>query len=268
MLLAFDIGNTNVVVGLWPGGDDPSHEEICATWRFASVRERTPDEWHVVLQPLVLGALGPAGRVTGVIISSVVPAITRAIHRWTLDRLGIEPLMVSSDLSLGIQVRTDAPHETGTDRIANCAAAYARFGGPVIVVDVGTATKIEAVTAGGEFLGGVIAPGPAVTLEALASRAARLYAVELRLPETAIGRNTVAAVQSGVVAGHLALIEGMVSRVRDELGGAQHVVLTGGFAEIFAPAKSCITDYVPDLTLRGLRLIWHWNRNRVLPGPF
>jgi type III pantothenate kinase len=176
--------------------------------------------------------------------------------------------MVSSDLSLGIQVRTDAPHETGTDRIANCAAAYARFGGPVIVVDVGTATKIEAVTAGGEFLGGVIAPGPAVTLEALASRAARLYAVELRLPETAIGRNTVAAVQSGVVAGHLALIEGMVSRVRDELGGAQHVVLTGGFAEIFAPAKSCITDYVPDLTLRGLRLIWHWNRNRVPPVPF
>jgi type III pantothenate kinase len=131
------------------------------------------------------------------------------------------------------------------------------------VVDVGTATKIEAITADGVFLGGVIAPGPGVTLEALAARAARLYAVELRLPETAIGRNTVAAVQSGVVTGHLALIEGMVERVRAELGGARHVVLTGGFAEIFAGASACFTDYVPTLTLLGLRLIWQWNRHRA-----
>ncbi len=267
MLLTIDIGNTNVVVGLWPGGEDPGQETLCATWRFASVRDRTPDEWHAVLQPLVLGTLGPAERISGVIVSSVVPAITKAIDRWAHDRLGIDPLHVSADLELGIQVRTDAPHETGADRIANCAAAYAKFGGPVIVVDVGTATKIEAITADGMFLGGVIAPGPAVTLEALASRAARLYAVELRLPETAIGRNTVSAVQSGVVAGHLALIEGMVGRVRDELGGARHIVLTGGFADIFAPAQSCFTDYVPHLTLLGLRWIWHWNRGRVPQAP-
>lgn len=267
MLLTIDVGNTNVVVGLWPGGEDPAREEICASWRFASVRERTPDEWHAVFEPLVLAALGETGHISGVVMSSVVPAITRAIHRWARDRLGFEPLHVSPDLELGIQVRTDAPHETGADRIANCAAAYARFGGPTIVVDAGTATKIEAITADGVFVGGVIAPGPGVTLEALASRAARLYAVELRLPETAIGRNTVSAVQSGVVAGHLALIEGMVSRVRDELGGARHIVLTGGFADIFAPAKSCFTDYVPHLTLIGLRLIWHWNRWRAAAPP-
>ncbi len=263
MLLAIDIGNTNVVVGLWPGGGDPDTEELCATWRLASTRERTADEWHAVLQPLLANELGDTGRVSAIIVSSVVPVISRAIHQWARTRLGIEPLIVSPDLELGIHVRTDAPYETGADRIANCAAAYARFGGPTIVVDVGTATKIEAITADGVFLGGVIAPGPGVTLEALAARAARLYAVELRLPGTAIGRNTVAAVQSGVMTGHLALIEGMVERVRAELGGARHVVLTGGFAEIFAPAQSCFTDYVPTLTLIGLRLIWQWNRDRV-----
>ena len=168
-------------------------------------------------------------------------------------------MVVGPALELGITVGTEAPNETGTDRIANCAAAFARFGGPTIVVDLGTATKIEAITEGGDYLGGVIAPGLGLTLDALATRAARLFAVELKRPAETIGRSTVAAVQSGVVEGHLAMIEGLVERTRSELGEARHVVLTGGYSHVFAEARSVFTEFVPTLTLEGLRLIYRRN---------
>lgn len=255
MLLAIDVGNTNAVFGLF--GADAS--EATVVWRLTSRRDRTDDEWFALLRPLLTERdIGAAG-IDAVVVSSVVPAIGEALVQLSRRRFGVEPLVVSPLLDLGIVVRTEVPQETGTDRIANCAAAYARFGGPTIVVDLGTATKIEAITGDGEFIGGVIAPGLGLTLDALATRAARLYAVELKRPAAAIGRNTVAAVQAGVVEGHLAMIEGMVERVRQSLGDVRHVVLTGGYSQVFAETRSVFTDFVPTLTLDGLRLIFRRN---------
>jgi type III pantothenate kinase len=255
MLLAIDVGNTNAVFGLYVGDEaDPA-----AIWRLASQRERTDDEWFALLVPLFEASGLRPQEVTGVVLSTVVPAIGSALARASRTRLGLEPVVVGPGLDLGITVRTEVPAETGTDRIANCAAAFARFGGPTIVVDLGTATKIEAITSEGNYLGGVIAPGLGLTLDALATRAARLYAVEMKRPGATIGRNTVSAVQAGVVEGHLAMIEGLVARARAELGGAEQVVLTGGYSHVFAGANSVFTSYLPTLTLEGLRLIYRRN---------
>lgn len=257
MLLAIDAGNTNVVFGLFDSDLAPP----ASIWRLASRRDRTADEWFALLAPL-LGSF--VTTVENVVISTVVPSIGDALSQTMSSHLAIKPLVVNVNLNLGIRVRTDVPHETGTDRVVNCAAAFARFGGPTIVVDLGTATKIEALTDTGDFLGGTISPGLGLSLESLANRAARLYAVPLQRPSTVIGRQTVSAVQAGIAEGHLAMIEGIVARMKQELGGTRHVVLTGGFAPIYAETvkttDSIFTDYVPDLTLDGLRLIYLRNR--------
>jgi type III pantothenate kinase len=255
MLLAIDVGNTIAVFGLFVAGDPGP----AAIWRLTSRRDRTDDEWFALLTPLFAASGFAPKDVEGVVLSTVVPAIGTALVRACRARLGVEPLVVGPGLDLGITVRTEAPNETGTDRIANCAAAFARFGGPTIVVDLGTATKIEAITGAGDYLGGVIAPGLGLTLDALATRAARLFAVELKRPSMTIGRNTIAAVQSGVVEGHLAMIEGLVARARAELGEARHIVLTGGYSDVFAEARSVFTEFVPTLTLDGLKLIYRRN---------
>jgi type III pantothenate kinase len=236
------------VVGLFePGAPEPGR-----IWRFASSSERTADDWSATLGPILSETSGAA-------VSSVVPRITNSIGEYLWRHLRIDPLLVHAGLDLGIRVRTDAPAETGPDRICNAAAAFDRFGGPVIVVDLGTATKIEAVTVDGDFVGGVIAPGLGVMLDALTSKAARLYSVQLKRTKTAIGRNTVHSVQSGIVEGHLAMIEGMVARVREELGGGDHVILTGGFSAVYNETTSVFTDKLPALTLDGLRLIHERN---------
>jgi type III pantothenate kinase len=255
MLLVVDVGNTNSVFGLVSGTDAaPS-----ASWRLTSVRDRTPDEWFALVAPHVAQAGVLISGVTGMIVSSVVPAIGRSLIELGRRLFEFEPMVVGPHLDLGIRLELDHPAETGADRIVNAAYAYATYGGPTIVVDLGTATKIEAITGDGAFAGGVIAPGLGLSLDALATRAARLYAVELTLPSSAIGRNTVAAVQSGVVAGHLAMIEGMVARVADELGSPRRVVLTGGFSGALASASPIFTDYAPDLTLRGLAYLYRRN---------
>ncbi len=262
MLLMIDVGNTNTVFGVNSLADES--KRVFTSWRVASSRERMADEWYALVHPLLESRSIDPAAFYGAIISSVVPAITVAL-RELLDRhFGITPLIVSHKLDLGISIKTDNPEEVGTDRLVNSAVAFAMFGGPVIVVDLGTATKIEAVTAAGDYLGGVIAPGLGLSLDALASRAARLYAVELRLPQAAIGRNTVNAVQSGVVTGHAAMIEGMVNRVQIELGGANNVILTGGYSSALIRATSVVTDYIPDLTLQGLRYLF--DRNSQVPG--
>jgi type III pantothenate kinase len=256
MLLLVDIGNTNTGFGVATAEGEDSVE----SWRMSSARDRTADEWFAMLSPHLERAVEGGRMLTGMIVSSVVPAITNAIVDYGRRFLDLEPLLVGPDLDLGIRIRVDTPAEVGTDRLVNCAYAYLAFGGPTVVVDMGTATKIEAIAASGDYLGGVIAPGLGLTLDALASRAARLYAVELKLPPAAIGRNTVAAVQSGVVTGHLAMVEGMISRVASELGVPRHVVLTGGFSGAIAGQSKVFTDYVPDLTLRGLRFLYLKNR--------
>jgi type III pantothenate kinase len=262
-LLMIDVGNTNAVFGVSASELDDAVDPV---WRFSSSRERMPDEWFALLHPLI-GDL----EISAAIISSVVPAITRNLVELCRRHLGLEPTVVGAQLDLGISIQTDAPSEVGTDRLVNSAYAFARWGGPCIVVDLGTATKIEAIASEGAYLGGVIAPGLGLTLEALATRAARLYAVELKTPPTAIGRNTVHAVQSGVVGGHLAMIEGMVARVQSELDApARAIVLTGGFAATVADSIPIATDYVPDLTLRGLRYLYFRNTRAgsgaIVPG--
>jgi type III pantothenate kinase len=266
MLLLIDVGNTNTVFGL----AKPDREELGSSLRVSSARERTADEWFALLDPHLRRVAIETAQVEGMIVSSVVPAITRALVEFGRRFLRLEPIIAGSQLDLGIKVKVDVPAEAGTDRLVNCAYTYATFGGPAIVVDLGTATKIEAVNGDGEYLGGVIAPGLGLSLEALANRAARLYAVELQLPARSIGPNTVAAVQSGVVTGHLAMIEGMVARVEAELGSPRHVVLTGGFSSVVAGKSPVFTDYIPDLTLRGLRFLYLRNRSdpcRPDPGP-
>jgi type III pantothenate kinase len=252
MLLLIDVGNTNTVFGL----ANADREAPVSALRVSSARDRTADEWLALLDPHLRRAEVETAQVEGMIVSSVVPAITRALVDFGRRFLGLEPIIVGVQLDLGIRVKVDAPAEVGSDRLVNCAYTYATFGGPAIVVDLGTATKIEAVTGDGDYIGGAIAPGLGLSLDALANRAARLYAVELELPLRAIGPNTVAAVQSGVVIGHLAMIEGMVARVETELGTPRHVILTGGFSSVVAGKSPIFTDYVPDLTIQGLRYLY------------
>jgi type III pantothenate kinase len=256
VLIAVDAGNTNTTFGLF----NRHTETPLRTWRASSARERTSDEWSVLLCAwLAEAGLKPAD-VTGLALSSVSPPIGAAIAQLGPRLFSIETMVVSVNLDLGIEVATDSPSEVGADRLVNAAEAHRRFGGPVIVVDMGTATKIEAIDDRGAFLGGVIAPGLGVSMESLASRAARLFAVPLTLPGRAIGRNTIESVQSGVVAGHLAMIDGMVHRVRDELGGAEHVILTGGFSHVIGAESTFATDVLPDLTLEGIAALHRRNR--------
>jgi type III pantothenate kinase len=252
VLLVVDIGNTNTVCGLYR----PGEERATDTWRISTERDRMPDEWYAALVPF-FGASGLAPKdVTAVAVSSVVPSVTRWFGAMCRERLRLEPLIVGTHLDLGIRVAIDNPAEAGTDRLVNSVAAFARYGGPAIVVDFGTSTNFDVVSAAGDYLGGALAPGMNISFEALAGRAARLFAVELRLPERAIGSNTVAALQSGVVLGYLAMLEGMIGRIRDELGGRATVVVTGGYAELFAAASPAIDHFDPDLTIDGLRMIW------------
>jgi type III pantothenate kinase len=256
VLIAVDAGNTNTTFGLF--GDETSSPS--RVWRAASVRDRTTDEWASLLQTWLRDDATSVGSACGLALASVSPSIGAAIAPLGRQLFQTEAMIVSDALDLGIRIAADAPSEVGADRIVNAAEAYRRFGGPVIVVDMGTATKIEAIDAAGNFLGGVIAPGLGVSMESLTTRAARLFAVPLALPDRAIGANTIHAVQSGVVMGHLAMIEGMVARVRQELGGADRVVLTGGFSHAIASGSTLVTDVVPNLVLEGLSALYRRNR--------
>lgn len=247
MFLAIDVGNTNVHIGLAP--------DLTGAWvrtlRFSSAHDRTADEWHALLD-VHFETLDCQD--CQVVMCSVVPAITRSLTEFLNERFGYPPVIVSTQLSLGIEVATDQPLETGTDRITNAIAVDALYGRPAIVVDFGTATKVDALDRDGRFLGGAIATGLALSMDALASRAARLYAVPIEIPSQAIGRNTTAAIQAGVVLGHLKMVEGLVEMAREELGGCDTVVLTGGNGRLFAD-ESSLGPYEPNLTLEGLRVI-------------
>ncbi len=248
MFLAIDVGNTNVHIGHAPNLHDP----WVRTVRFSSDRNRTADEWHALLdvhfEQLTCNDCQIA-------MCSVVPAITRGLTEFVQERFNVAPLLVSSDLPLGIEVATDQPHETGTDRLTNAVAVDALYGRPAIVVDFGTATKVDALDRHGRFLGGAIATGLGVSMDALASRAARLYAVPIEIPANAIGRNTTKAIQAGVVLGHLKMVEGLVQMTQHELGGCGTVVITGGNGGLFATRSELLGPYEPNLTLYGLRFI-------------
>lgn len=250
MLLAVDVGNSNTVIGLC------RNERIVDVWRLSTVSDRMPDEWFAIIAPLLQAASCDVPDIEGVVLSSVVPSVTRWFSEMAQARFQVSPVVVSADLDLGFSVNVDRPAEVGADRLANTAAAFNRYGGPAVVIDFGTATNFDAVSASGDFIGGAIAPGLMISLEALTGRAARLFAVDLAFPEHAIGTNTVTNIHSGLMFGYLAMLEGMIRRFKDELGAGTQVIATGGLAERFTAATPLIDHYDPDLVIEGLRMIF------------
>jgi type III pantothenate kinase len=254
MLLTIDIGNTNITLGLYEG------EARRAAWRLATEHERMPDEYGLQLLGLLAHAGVEASRLTGAVMASVVPPLTPTFLTACASYLRIEPLVVDAGVKTGVRIRYDDPKAVGADRVADAAAARKLHGTPACVVDFGTATTFDAISAEGDYLGGAIAPGIGIAAEALFHRAAKLPRVDLARPPTAIGRNTVHAIQSGMVFGYAGLVEGMVARFRRELGAETKVIGTGGLVELIAAETSIIEIVAPWLTLDGLRIIWDLNR--------
>jgi len=251
VLLAINANNTTTLFGLFAGEE----ERPVATWRVSTRRERLPEEWYALLPPLFAAEDRRVDEVGSVVLGSVVPTATAALATMARRRLRAEPVVVGPELDFGARSLVDNPAEVGADRLANTVAAFARYGGPAVVVDFGTATNFDVVSAAGDFLGGAIAPGLTTAMEALTGRAARLFSIDLALPPRAIGTNTVDNLQAGGVLGHLAMVEGMLARIRAELGRDAPAIATGGNAGLFAGASPAITHHDPNLTLDGLRLI-------------
>jgi type III pantothenate kinase len=253
VLLAVDVGNSNVTLALFDG------ERLAADWRVTSHRERTADEVGLELRQLFDLRGLDTKIVTGVVISSVVPNLNSALIEASRQYLNCEPVMVGPGVKTSVRVRAENPREVGADRIANALAAFTKYGGPVVVIDFGTAVTYDAINAEGDYLGGAIAPGVEISLDALISHTAMLRRVEPVAPDSVIGRNTVTSIQSGLVWGFVAQVEGMVARMVKELGGSAHVVATGGQASLVAGLTHVIEKTDPLLTLEGLRLIYLQN---------
>ncbi|HCK79755.1 MAG TPA: type III pantothenate kinase [Actinobacteria bacterium] len=250
MLLAIDVGNTNTVLGLFEG------ESLVQSWRIKTDARDTADE----LQVFYSGLLSGSPTISGIALCSTVPSSLREL-RTMFERYYAEVprVIVEPGTRTGVPVLTDNPKEVGADRIVNTLAAHQLFGGPTIVVDFGTSTNLDVVSAKGEFLGGALAPGIEISLDALAQRAAQLRKVELLRPRSVIGRNTVEALQSGALYGFAGQVDGLVERIEDELGEVQAVVATGGLAPLVVEESRTITHHEPELTLVGLRLVYERN---------
>ena len=256
MFLAIDIGNTNTVLGVFNG------EALGAHFRIMTRPERTVDEYGVLLLSLLReGGIDPS-LFDGIAISSVVPPLTPTFQEVARDRFGRDPLMVEPGVKTGMPILYENPHEVGADRIVNGVAAFARYGGPAIVIDFGTATTFDAITAKGEYLGGVIAPGLGISAEALFERAARLPRVDIKRPPRVVGRNTVNSMQSGLYFGYVGMVEGIVRRIRAEVGEELKVIATGGLARAFEEDLPIVSAFDEHLTLHGLRLIYEKNTDR------
>jgi type III pantothenate kinase len=255
VLLTVDVGNTNTVLGLFDG------ERLAAEWRVATVRGRTADELDVQLAGLLARRAIAPSAVDAACVSSTVPTLVPSWEAALARASGTRPVVVGPGIRTGMPVRCDNPREVGPDRIVNAVAAYALVGGTCVAVDFGTSTNFDVVSADGEFIGGVIAPGIEVSMEALFARAARLGAVELVAPPTAIGKSTVASIQSGAVFGFAGQVDGIVRRIWAELGGPCPTIATGGLAELVHPHSETIDRHEPMLTLDGLRLIWARNQD-------
>lgn len=251
MLLAIDVGNTNITFAVFDG------DEIKADWRIGTVTRRTGDEYAGLLISLFGGRGLKLSDIDGVIVSSVVPAAVDALTRFSKKHLGIDsPLVLTAEMDLGIKVNYHPRGDVGADRIANAIAAHAKYGGKVIVVDLGTGTTLDAVSDDGEYLGGAIAPGIQISLEALFSRAAKLTGVRLIAPDKAIGDTTAGSLQSGIIFGFAGMVDALVDRFQVEMGGGAKVVATGGLAEVVADQSRTIECCDELLTLEGLRLIY------------
>jgi type III pantothenate kinase len=254
MLLTVDVGNTNTVLGVFRG------EELVANWRLTTAKQQTVDEYGVLARNLFTLAGLDREAIHGVIISSVVPPMNWTLAEMSRIYLGQKALFVEAGVKTGMAVLVDNPLEVGADRIVNGVAAFHKFGGPCIVVDFGTAITFDAISAKGEYLGGVIAPGLGIASEALFARAARLPRVEIKDPGKVIGTNTVTHMQAGLYYGAIDMVDGMITRMKGELSGKVTVIATGGQARLVAKGSKQIEHTDEFLTLTGLRLIWEKNQ--------
>ncbi len=254
MLLAVDVGNTETTIGVF------DRERLVQTWRLATRSNRTADELALVFSAfLALEDLSFDGDVTGVAVSCVVPRSTQALREMVLRYFRFEPLVVEPGIKTGMPVKIDNPKEVGADRIVNAVAAHALHGGPSVVVDLGTATTFDAISSKGEYVGGAIAPGLEMSVNALVASTAMLKRVEFKAPDRLIGKSTGEAIQSGVVFGYACLIEGMVDRFRKELGSDARTIMTGGLAETMSANVTGIDVVEPWLVLEGLRILFERN---------
>lgn len=255
MLLAIDIGNTETTMGVFEG------DKLKATWHIATVTNRTTDE----LAPLLVGLLGNKGLqssdIKDVSLCSVVPPLTATFEEVFRRYFRISPMVVASGVKTGVRICMDNPREVGADRIVNAAAAHHLYGGPVIIVDLGTTTTFDTVSESGDYMGGAIAPGIVIAAETMFHKTAMLPSVELMRPDRVIGTNTIDAMKSGIVFGYVGLVEGMVTRIQGELGIKTKVIATGGHAHLIAGETKVIDEVSPDLTLIGLKLIYRMNNS-------
>lgn len=252
-LLVVDVGNTNVVLGIY------RDELLVNSWRLATARDRTSDEYGLLARQLIDGVV--EGPLDGAIVGSVVPPLNGAFADMIHQYFGVDAMFVEPGVKTGIAIHVDNPQEVGADRIINCAAAYEAHGGPTIIVDFGTATTFDVVSENAEYIGGVIAPGLTISAEALFARAARLPRVDIKRPPSVIGTNTVVNMQSGIYYGYLGLVDGLLVRMKREITGLKRVIATGGLAPLFGDDSEHIDEVDPQLTLKGLKIIY--DRNRV-----
>ena len=259
MLLVVDAGNTNIVFAVHDGS------EWRGTWRVATDAQRTSDEYAVWLLSLLSLTGLKREHIDAAVIGTVVPAALYNLRRLCRDWFTVEPLVVRANLDWGFEIKVDNPEEVGADRLLNTLAGHKIYGGPLVVIDFGTATTFDIADADGAYLGGIIAPGINLSIEALHRAAARLPRIGIGRPQAVIGRNTVAAMQSGIYWGYVAMIEGLCARVKTEYGGDLKVIATGGLAPLVAEGTAVISHIDPDLTLDGLRMIAARNPVPILP---
>jgi type III pantothenate kinase len=257
MLLAIDVGNTNIVFGVF---EDAA---LVRSWRVLTLRERTADEVGLMVLALFGHDRIDPSRIEHVVVASVVPPLTPSIVSMVKRYFSRDPLVVDPKTNAGMPILYERPGEVGADRIANSIAAYERFSArrlPIVIADLGTATTFDVVTAAGEYLGGIICPGPQIAADALFQRAARLPRVDVRKPSSVVGRTTIGAIESGLFWGYLGMIEGLMQRIVEELKSQVVGVATGGLAALIAPETRVFESVEPDITLHGLRIIWQRNR--------